>query len=253
MIAAICLGLSKTGFTGVSLLGIALMAEVWPPRESTGVILPMLVFADIFAVTFFARHAVWSEVIRVLPPAIAGVVAGYFCFQALPIATFGPAIGWIILVLLLLQIWHRSFSKRTLAAAGQGSNGTAQEGLIAFPGPSRQAITYLLGALAGVTTMIANASGPVMTIYLLMAGLAKYEFVGTSAWIFCLLNLSKLPFSYSLGVIDPHSLTFNLLMFPAVAFGAITGKSLLKLVPQLWFERLLILSAFIAAIRLIWR
>lgn len=252
-IAAICLGLSKTGFLGVSLLGIALMAEVWPPRESTGIILPMLIFGDIFAVTFFTRHSIRSEVIRVLPPAIGGVIIGYFCFRALPATIFGPLIGWIVLVLLILQIWYRASTKPSATDPPDDADAAARRAFLSLPVPIRRTITYLLGALTGLTTMLANASGPVMTVYLLAAGLAKYEFVGTSAWIFCLLNLSKLPLSYSLGVINLHSLGFNLLMLPAIALGAIAGKSLLKVVPQLWFERLLVLSAFIAAIKLIWR
>ena len=253
IIAAICLGLSKTGFLGVSLLGIALMAEVWPPRESTGIILPMLIFGDIFAVTFFTRHSIRSEVVRVLPPAICGVIIGYFCFRALPVAIFGPLIGWIVLGLLILQIWYRASTKPSSTDPPDDADAAARRAFLTLPVPIRSAITYLSGGLAGLTTMLANASGPVMTVYLLAAGLAKYEFVGTSAWIFCLLNLSKLPLSYSLGVINLHSLGFNLLMLPAIALGAIAGKSLLKVVPQLWFERLLVLSAFIAAIKLIWR
>jgi hypothetical protein len=51
--AAFGLGMSKTGFLGIALLAVALMAEMWPARESTGVILPMLVFADFFALFFF--------------------------------------------------------------------------------------------------------------------------------------------------------------------------------------------------------
>jgi uncharacterized protein len=251
--AAICLGLSKTGFLGVSLLGIALMAEVWPPRESTGIILPMLLCGDVFAVTFFARHSVWSEIIRVLPPAIAGVIIGYFWFRVLPAAIFGPLIGWIILALLVLQIWYRSFSNSTSRENSADPEAVTRQAFLGLPDAVRRTVTYSLGALTGITTMLANASGPVMTVYLLAAGLAKYEFVGTSAWIFFLLNLSKLPLSYSLGVINLHSLQFNLLMLPAIALGAVAGKTFLKLIPQLWFDRLLILSAFIAGIKLIWR
>jgi uncharacterized membrane protein YfcA len=113
-------------------------------------------------------------------------------------------------------------------------------------------VAIVLGALSGVTTMLANAAGPVMTVYLLAVGLAKYEFVGTSAWIFCIINLSKLPLSYTLGVINWHTLGFNLLLLPVVALGALFGRQLLKLIPQLWFEWFLLLSAFLAALRLIW-
>jgi uncharacterized protein len=107
-------------------------------------------------------------------------------------------------------------------------------------------------SLGRATTMLANAAGPVMTIYLLAARLAKYEFIGTSAWFYCLINLIKLPFSYSLGLINLNSLGFNLILLPGVALGALAGQWLLKIVPQLWFERLLLASAALAALRLIW-
>ena len=119
--------------------------------------------------------------------------------------------------------------------------------------PLRILVTATLGGLAGWTTMVANAAGPVMTIYLLAVGFAKDQFMGTSAWIFCVINLSKVPFSYSLGLINWHSLGFNLVLLPAVALGALGGRWLLGLVSQIWFERLLLLSAVLAALRLIWR
>ena len=105
--AALCLGMSKTGFVGLNLLGIALMASVWPARESTGVILPMLVFGDFFGVATFHRHALWPEIWRVLPPALAGVVIGFGIFHVLPAPLFAPLIGWTIFVLLALQILQR--------------------------------------------------------------------------------------------------------------------------------------------------
>ena len=117
----------------------------------------------------------------------------------------------------------------------------------------RVCLTWSLGALAGIATMLANAASPIMTIYILAARLAKYEFVGTSAWLFMIINVSKLPFSYALGLINLRSLSFNLLLLPAVTIGALAGRRLLKFVPQLWFERFLLFSAALAALRLIWR
>ena len=166
------------------------MAEVWPPRESTGIILPMLLCGDVFAVTFFARHSVWPEVIRVLPPAIAGVIIGYFLFRTLPATIFGPLIGWIILALLILQIWYRSFSNSNSRKNRGDPETVTRQAFLTLPNAVQRTITYSLGGLAGITTMLANASGPVMTVYLLAAGLSKYEFVGTSAWIFFLASSS---------------------------------------------------------------
>jgi uncharacterized protein len=229
--AAFGLGMSKTGFLGIALLDVAIMAEVWPARESTGVILPMLVFADFFALLFFSRHALWNEVWRVLPPAIGGVFLGFLCFGLVPSSSFAPLIGWIVLVLLLLQLVQRQLGNerfaRILTFTEIGEDGALKES----PTLAHRLVAVTLGALSGVTMILANAAGPVMTVYLLAIGLAKYEFVGTSAWIFCIINLSKLPFSYALGVINWHTLGFNLLMFPAVALGAVFGKRLLKLIP----------------------
>jgi uncharacterized membrane protein YfcA len=252
IIAALCLGMSKTGFTGMSMLGIALMAEVWPARESTGVILPMLVFGDFFAVILFSRHALWPEVWRVLPPAVLGVAIGFGIFQLLPGTLFGPVIGWIILVLVGLQLCQRSqtASRRLEELSGETVapvNGDENRGSF-----GQISLRWSLGVLAGITTMLANAAGPVMTVYLLALRLAKYEFMGTSAWFYCIINLIKLPFSYSLGVINLSSLGFSVILLPAVAVGALVGQRLLKLVPQLWFERILLASAALVAVRLIW-
>jgi uncharacterized protein len=186
---------------------------------------------------------------RVIPPALVGIGLGFVCFGLVPADSFAPVIGWIVLVLVLLQLAQRSFDtgKLTDWLGLTESNGEQNPKKPTF---GRRFIAASLGALSGITTMLANAAGPVMTVYLLAVGLAKYEFVGTSAWIFCVINLSKLPFSYALGVINWHTLGFNLLMFPAVAAGALSGRQLLKIIPQVWFEWLLLVSALIAALRL---
>ena len=247
-LAAMFLGMSKTGFTGVSLLGVALMAQIFPPRESTGVILPLLVFADLFAVTIFNRHALWFEVLRILPPAVFGVVIGFLIFQYIPSKHFGTVIGWMILGLVAWHFWRRYQAKRqsrNSQIAGANDKGTVGSR------PNARLVSYSYGTLAGATTMIANAAGPVMTVYLLSVGLAKYAFTGTSAWIFCLINLTKLPFSYALGVINRESLWFNAFMLPAVVAGVFIGRTLLHLIPQIWFDRVLLISAALAAVKLI--
>jgi uncharacterized membrane protein YfcA len=202
---------------------------------------------------FFSQHALWSEVWRVLPPALVGIFLGFLCFGLVPSASFAPVIGWIVLVLVLLQLAQRSLGNGRFAGILSLTeiNGNSEEAA-KHPTFVRRIIAILLGALSGVTTMLANAAGPVMTVYLLAVGLDKYEFVGTIAWIFCIINLFKLPFSYTLGVINWHTLGFNLLLLPAVTLGALSGQQLLKLIPQLWFERFLLLSALLASLRLIW-
>ncbi|MEI8342166.1 MAG: sulfite exporter TauE/SafE family protein, partial [Verrucomicrobiota bacterium] len=198
LLGALCIGLSKSGLPGIGMVTILLMAEVMPARESTGTVLPLLICGDVFAVLVFQKHAHWQQIRRVLPPALVGIVAGYFLMQRIPGQVFKPVIGWIVLLLALLQFWRKR------------NPGTFQHI------PHTRGFAWLMGGASGVTTMMANAAGPVMTIYLLAVSLPKMEFVGTAAWFFLIINLFKVPFSAHLGLINGSSLTFDLALAPFV-------------------------------------
>ena len=239
-LAAVLIGMSKTGFNGISLLSIVLMADLLPARQSTGVILPMLLFADCFAVRSFRQHALWPEIRRVLPAAVLGVVTGAIIMQLfadpsrVSDAWFKRIIGGVVFGLTLLQYTRRE-----------------RPGWFRHLPAGSRAFTWLTGSFAGVTTMLANAAGPVISLYLLATGLPKMEFVGTSAWIFLLLNVCKIPFSYRLGLIRVDSLKLNLYLAPAVVAGVFAGRWLLKVVPQNWFEQLLLIFAVAASLKLL--
>lgn len=231
--AAVCIGLAKAGFGGVGMVAVIVMAQIMPARASTGIILPMLFVADIFAVGAFRKFTVWSHLARLLPPAIIGIVSGFFLMPRVEDKYFGPLIGWITLVLLALMVVQKLSNRLT-------------EGAVEHPG-----IAWPLGWLAGVTTMLANAAGPVMTIYLLAARLPKFEFVGTAAWFFFIINVTKIPFSVALGLIKPASLAFNLVLVPAIIGGIFLGRWLLGKINQTLFEWLMIIFSLIGALRLI--
>lgn len=233
VVAAGCVGLSKSGFGGVGMVAILVMAQVMPARESTGVILPMLIVADLFAVAAYRRFTVWSHLVRLLPAALVGVVTGFFLMPRIADEQFGPMIGWITMGLLALMILQK-FTRRLAAQ------------VVEHPG-----IAWPVGWLAGVTTMLANAAGPVMTIYLLAARLPKWEFVGTAAWYFLIVNVVKVPFSAGLGLITPASLGLNVLLVPAIAAGIFLGRWLLGKINQPVFEWLMIGFSFLGAVRLI--
>ncbi|HOJ40064.1 MAG TPA: TSUP family transporter, partial [bacterium] len=109
----------------------------------------------------------------------------------------------------------------------------------------------LVGLVAGVTTMMANAAGPVLIIYLLAMRLPKVEFVGTAAWYFFLLNWFKVPFSASLGFINVQSLLLNAAVLPAIAVGAVSGIWLLKYIPEKTFTAVIQVVAALAALKLL--
>ncbi len=232
-VAALCIGLAKSGFGGIGFVSVLIMAQVLPAKESTGAILPMLIVADIFAVVAYRKHTVWSHLFRLMLPTALGIVSGWLLMPRIPDQHFGHLMGWITLALMALVIVQKTLpSVLTFAVDHPG---------FAWP----------IGWLTGVTTMLANAAGPVMTLYLLAARLPKYEFVGTAAWFFLIINVVKIPFSYSLGLIHPSSLTMNLILIPLIVAGIMLGRWLLGKINQVAFEWLMIGFTFLGALRLI--
>ena len=234
-LAALTVGLAKSGFGGVGMLTVTLMATLMKghERESTGVVLPLLICGDLFAVQAFRRHVRWPLLGRMLPPALVGVALGYFWMRSMSNAGFKPLIGWIVVFLTGLQLW-RQLRPNALKDI-----------------PHSPWFTWSMGIGAGVTTMLANAAGPVMTLYFLALQLPKLEFVATAAWFFLVVNLSKLPLSTNLGLISPGSLLFNAMLVPFVAVGIFGGRYLIHRIDQKLFDRLLLALTALTALHLI--
>ena len=234
-LAALLIGMAKSGLSGLGMFPVLLMADVVPARQSTGIVLPLLICGDLLAVCFFKKHAHWKHLQGLLPPAVVGIILGFLLMRLdFSNTLFRHLIGWIVLGMILLQCLKKFLPARF-------------EHL-----PHSKGFAWSMGGWAGLTTMMANAAGPVMAIYLLAVDLPKMQFVGTSAWFFLIVNLIKLPFSYQLGLIGGRSLLFNLMLAPAVALGILTGRWVLNFVPQKLFELLALVFVGIAALRLIW-
>jgi len=230
---AVCAGLSKAGFTGMVLVAVVGFASIVGARDSTGVVLPLLILADVGAVVVFKQHVRWEYIRRTLPPACAGVVIGALIMRRLDNASFRPLLGAVILVLTVLQLvrvrWPDAFGQV----------------------PHARPVAWALGLLAGLTTMIANAAGPLVALYCVAVSLPKLQVVGTLAWFFFIINLFKVPFSVSLGLIHGSSLRLNAALIPAVAAGLFGGHWLLRHVSQRLFEALMLVFAALAALRLV--
>jgi uncharacterized membrane protein YfcA len=108
-----------------------------------------------------------------------------------------------------------------------------------------------LGVVVGFVTLVANAAGPLMAIYLVAMRLPKMQFVGTAAVFFMALNLFKVPFMAGLGLITVQSFKLNLILAPAVLSGALAGRWLLVRINQRLFERLVLILSAVAGILLI--
>lgn len=231
--AAIGMGLSKGGLAGIGLFHVIVFAFLFGARESTGVVLPLLLVADVCAVSAFKQHARWDYVRRMLPPACVGVALAALFMRGISEARYKPLIGWTVLALAAMQV-VRMYRPDWLGDV-----------------PHTRAAVWGIGLLAGATTMLANAAGPVITIYCLAVGLPKFEVIGTLAWFFFIINAFKVPFSAGLGLIRADTLLFNLILVPAVLVGVFGGRWLLQRIPQRLFNLLMLAFAALAALRLI--
>jgi hypothetical protein len=235
-LSALLTGVSKTGIPGMGILMTPLMVMAFPAeytRESTGILLGMLILGDLFAAAYYRRHAEWKHVLRLLPPAFLGIVAGWQAMGLVTDAQLQRIIGIIVLGMLGVNYWRTRL---------RGEDA---------PIPGQWWFAALMGFIAGVTTMMANAAGPVMVIYLLAMRLPKFAFIGTSAWFFFAVNWLKVPFSANLDLMTWQSIRLDLMMLPLIALGAVAGILFLRRVPQKIFNDLVQILAAAAAVKLL--
>lgn len=232
VVAATLVGVSKTGVAGVGMLFVAIFANILPTKVASGFVLPLLIFGDVVAVASYRRHTEWKYLWRLMPWTAAGVVTGYFAMDRIDDRQASVLIGTIIVVLVGAQAWRKW---RPLAADT----------------PHPVWFAPLIGVLAGFTTLVANAAGPLMAVYLLAMRLPKMAYVGTGAMFFLLLNLFKVPFMVNLGLITTDSFGVNLMLAPAVLAGALFGRWLLPRINQRLFEGLILVFSALAGLRLL--
>ncbi len=264
---ALLVGVSKTGIAGLGMVFVAIFANLLPAKEASGFVLPMLIFGDVVAVTSYRRHTQWRYLWRLFPWTAAGVLVGWWAMGRIDNRQASALIGGIIVVLIAVHLWRRRRVKmgeaKSLGAAMVGSgagDGNAGVAAGAVTGAATRAgaddhgvwFAPTIGVLAGFTTLVANAAGPLMAIYLLAMRLPKMEFVGTGAVFFLLLNCFKVPFMVNLDLITVESFGFNLLLAPVVFGGAMLGRWILPRINQRVFEYLALGTGALAGVRLLW-
>jgi hypothetical protein len=222
--------MSKTGLSGVGLMVVPLMANAFGGRPSVGILLPMLIFADIFAVTWYHRHAAWKHILRLIPWALTGIVAATLVGRSISDTTFNRLLAAVVILGITVLIW-RDLKGNQLKI------------------PESRLFAVSLGLLGGFATMIGNAAGPVMALYLLSMRLPKNSFIGTGAWFFFIVNLSKVPLHiWSWKTITPTTILLDLFMIPAIAAGAFAGIWLVKLLPEKVYRIIVIVTTILSAI-----
>jgi uncharacterized membrane protein YfcA len=231
--AAFFIGVAKAGFTGTSLVSIVIFTGLFGARQQAGVALPLMILADLLVYPVFRRHGSWRDVWKLLPATLVGVAGGWWLMGQIDDETAKKIIGFLILALLALQVVRFVRPVMFQKLADHRSFGTGA------------------GVMSGVTTMLANAAGPVFQLYMLSRNTPKMEMVGIGARFFLLINLIKLPLNQNLGSIRWETLVFGLWMAPAVVGGVWIGKKWLGRIPQKVFEWMIIGFAMIAALRML--
>ena len=230
-VLAVCTGMNKTGLPGLGIIVVVLLPMIMPAKISTGYLLPLLIFGDIIAVSYWRNKAIWNIVLRLSPYVIAGIIAGFFLMRTIPDENYGRIFGAIVIALfggdLIRRFFHFELPERNIFIIGG------------------------LGFLAGLMTMMINAAGPVMIIYLLSMNISKERFVATCAWAFFFFNLIKLPFSYGQGLITLQSLALNLKFLPFVFVGGILGIFFMNRIPPKAFNIVIWILAFMGGVKLI--
>nr|WP_119611801.1 sulfite exporter TauE/SafE family protein [Streptomyces acidiscabies] len=239
-LAALLVGFSKTAVSGANTVSLAVFAAVLPARASTGVLLPILIAGDILAVLTYRRHAHWPTLWRLFPAVAAGVIVGTVFLVWADDKVVRTSIGAILLFMTGVTVWRR----RRADAADDPDDVVTRAGRF-------KARSY--GVLGGFTTMVANAGGPVMSMYLLSAGFRKLGFLGTSAFFFLIVNVSKVPFSAGLGLIDGNSLLLDAALVGFVVPGAVIGRWAVDRINQRLFERLVIAATVLGGAQLLLR
>jgi len=239
-LAAVFAGFSKTAIGGAGAVAAAMFALMLPARESTGVLLPLLIAGDFIGVSVYRRSADWRLMGRLMPWVLLGIGLGVvFVATVRGDRAMRTSIGVMILVVLLAQLAvGRRLRERLTETGGRAT-------------PAQHVAAGIAGTAAGFATMVANSAGSIMTVYLLLSGVAMLEFLGTGAWFFLIVNLIKLPFSGRLGLVQASSLTLDLLLLPALAVGATLGVVLIKRIKQQQFERAALWMAGVSALFLL--
>lgn len=228
-IAAFILGVGKGGIKGINILSVTLMVLAFGAKSSTGIILPLLIVGDIMAVIYFKKYTKWKYLVNFLPWMLVGVVVATYVGKDIPETTFKNLMAAIIIVSVIFMWFSEKTNKKVL--------------------PGNRWFSGSVGFAAGFTTMIGNMAGPFANLFFLATRMPKNELLGTSAWVFFIVNNFKVPFHvFYWGTITWDTLKTNLTLLPFVVIGFLVGIKLVSYFSEKFFRQFLLIVTAIGAI-----
>ena len=228
------LGVAKGGIKGFGAIITTMIALVFGSKASTGIIMPLLIVGDIFAVIYYNRHAQWAYLWKLMPWMIIGVLVGVWYGKDLPEAEFKHGMAILILSSVILM-WFLDRAKN-------------------FRVPDNRLFAAIMGGISGFATMVGNLAGPFSELYFLAIRMPKEMFIGTAAWLFFITNLIKLPFHiWTWKTVNLHSVTIDLVLLPALLLGLWAGIALVKVVKQNQFRLMIMILTALGAFFILFR
>jgi len=233
-LAILVLGFSKAGIKGISIICVTLLALVFGSKSSTGIIIPMLIVGDIFAVIYYNKHCKWKYLLQFLPWMIIGVLLGVFLGKDMPEELFKKMMGIVIFLSVVMMYWWDQQSASDI--------------------PESKWLARSMGLAAGFTTMIGNLAGAFSNIFFLAMRLPKNEFIGTAAWLFFIINLFKLPFHiWVWKTVSLETIAMNLRLLPILGIGLFVGIQIVSKIKENIFRKLILLLTALGAILILLR
>ncbi len=234
------IGLSKSGIPGINVLSVPLFAMILPPRGSVGVMLPMLMFGDLAALTIYWRYVQWRHVKPFIVAGFVGVALATLLVSGVKEVHFQPIIGVLVIVTIMLYL----FAERKRELQSHGVDEPYRE-------RPRLGSAYGYGFATGAISALANAGAPMMTLYLLGTRMGRNAFLATAVVMAMSINWIKVPFFAANGMITADTLKLNLVAMPVIVIGEIAGVWIAKRLPHGAFKKVILTVAFIAALKLI--
>lgn len=228
---ALLTGMSKTGVHGAGMLSVPLLAVVFGGQLSSGVLLPMLIMADVFGVWYYHRHASWQQLKILFPWAALGVITGTITGSYINDQVF----KWVMAIVILISLIIMVLLERTSDSI-----------------PKQKSFAAASGMAGGFTSMVGNLAGSVMSVYLLSVRLPKNEFIGTTAWFFLVVNWFKVPFHvFFWNTITWNTVLLDLLTLPVILIGAWLGILIVKQLSDTLYRWFIIGMTLIAAVAML--
>ena len=225
-------GVSKGGLGGgIGMLMTPMLSLVMPVNKAVGILLPILMLADVFTLAAYWKKWEIRWIWVLLIGGLSGVTLATYVLVNVPADLVRKGLASIVFIFFL----YRIFEKRIIPA--QNNQARPWHGLLA-------------GSASGFSSALAHAGGPPITIYLLLQRLEPSKFIATSALFLALLNWIKVPYYFFGGLFDfPLQLRLVYLL-PLVPLGVWTGRQLVKQVDKLLFERIIIALLIISVVLL---